>query len=99
MYVRKLQERHVLFSFYFQLDCGAKVTAKGIDQMTPLSVAAQKGSADIMALFFKKCTYVNNRACLLKITIGYVATYNTRHKSLKQEPFVLNFVQIPYIHS
>ena len=44
------------FFFYFQLDCGAKVTAKGIDQMTPLSVAAQKGSADIMALFFKKCT-------------------------------------------
>ena len=44
------------FFLYFQLDCGAKVTAKGIDQMTPLSVAAQKGSADIMALFFKKCT-------------------------------------------
>ena len=44
------------FSLYIQLDCGAKVTAKGIDQMTPLSVAAQKGSADIMALFFKKCT-------------------------------------------
>ena len=45
------------FPLYFQLDCGAKVTAKGIDQMTPLSVAAQKGSAVIMALFFKKCTY------------------------------------------
>ena len=54
------------FFLYFQLDCGAKVTAKGIDQMTPLSVAAQKGSADIMALFFKKCTYVNNRACLFE---------------------------------
>ena len=25
--------------------------------------------------------------------------YNTRHKSLKQEPFVLNFLQISYIHS
>ena len=63
------------FFFYFQLDCGAKVTAKGIDQMTPLSVAAQKGSVDIMALFFKKCTlYVNNRAFLLKIASGYVAT-------------------------
>ena len=24
---------------------------------------------------------------------------NTRHKSLKQEPFVLNFLQISYIHS
>ena len=43
--------------------------------MTPLSVAAQKGSADIMALFFKKCTYVYNGACLLKIKSGYVATY------------------------
>ena len=26
-------------------------------------------------------------------------TYYTRHKSLKQEPFVLNFLQISYIHS
>ena len=26
-------------------------------------------------------------------------TYNTCHKSLKQEPFVLNFLQISYIHS
>ena len=25
--------------------------------------------------------------------------YNTRHKSLKQEPFVLNFIQISYIHA
>ena len=25
--------------------------------MTPLSVAAQKGSAEIMALFFKKCKF------------------------------------------
>ena len=25
--------------------------------------------------------------------------YNTRHKSLKQEPFVLNFLQISYIHA
>ena len=25
--------------------------------------------------------------------------YNARHKSLKQEPFVLNFLQIFYIHS
>ena len=25
--------------------------------------------------------------------------YNTRHKSLRQEPFVLNFLQISYIHS
>ena len=25
--------------------------------------------------------------------------YNTRHKSLKQQPFVLNFLQISYIHS
>ena len=25
--------------------------------------------------------------------------YNTRHKSLKQEPFVLNFIQISYIHT
>ena len=25
--------------------------------------------------------------------------YNTRHKSLKQGPFVLNFLQISYIHS
>ena len=25
--------------------------------------------------------------------------YNTRHKSLKQEPFVLNFLQISYIQS
>lgn len=41
----------------FQLDCGAKVTARGMDHMTPLSVAAQKGAADIMALFFKKCMF------------------------------------------
>ena len=27
------------------------------------------------------------------------STYNTRHKSLKQEPFFLNFLQISYIHS
>ena len=27
------------------------------------------------------------------------STYNTRQKSLKQEPFVLNFLQISYIHS
>ena len=26
-------------------------------------------------------------------------SYNTRHKSLKQEPFALNFLQISYIHS
>ena len=25
--------------------------------------------------------------------------YNTHHKLLKQEPFVLNFLQISYIHS
>ena len=27
------------------------------------------------------------------------STYNTRHKSFKQEPLVLNFLQISYIHS
>ena len=32
---------------------------------------------------------------------GFLAglPYNARHKSLKQEPFVLNFLQIFYIHS
>ena len=32
---------------------------------------------------------------------GFLAglPYNVRHKSLKQEPFVLNFLQIFYIHS
>ena len=30
---------------------------------------------------------------------GLQDIYNTRHKSLKQEPFVLNFLQISYIHS
>ena len=33
----------------------------------------------------------------LKIIFSY--THNTRHKSLKQEPFVLNFLQISYIPS
>ena len=27
------------------------------------------------------------------------SSHNTRHKSLKQEPFVLNFIQISYIHA
>ena len=27
------------------------------------------------------------------------STYNTRHKSLKQEPLILNFLQIFYIHT
>ncbi|CAH3142085.1 unnamed protein product [Porites lobata] len=53
-----LENRNALEICQKLLDCGAKVTAKGIDQMTPLSVAAQKGSADIMALFFKKCDEV-----------------------------------------
>ena len=38
-----------------QLDCGAQVTARGLDYMTPLSVATMKGAADIMTLLFKKC--------------------------------------------
>ena len=46
-----------LSSILSQLDCRANVTARGVDHMTPLSVAAQKGSAEIMALFFKKCKF------------------------------------------
>ena len=33
------------------------------------------------------------------LQVNFDLTYNTRHKSLKQEPFVLNFLQISYIHS
>ena len=29
----------------------------------------------------------------------YSSTYNPHHKSLKQKPIVLNFLQISYIHS
>ncbi|XP_067037370.1 transient receptor potential cation channel subfamily A member 1-like isoform X2 [Acropora muricata] len=46
------------------LDCRANVTARGVDHMTPLSVAAQKGSAEIMALFFKKCSETQRGAKL-----------------------------------
>lgn len=53
-----LQHRNALEICKKMLDCGAKVTATGVDHMTPLSMAAQKGSADIMALFFKKCNEV-----------------------------------------
>ena len=68
----------------FQLDCGAKVTARGVDHMTPLSVAAQKGSAEIMALFFKRCIpcdvfYSLNVNALTKIT---VKPSNSYHNSL-----------------
>jgi len=41
---------------------------------------------------------VQNEASLIG-TVSYPYTYNTRHKSLKQEPFVLNFLQISYIHA
>ena len=34
--------------------------------------------------------------CTRQFKIG---SYNTRHKSLKQKPFVLNFLRISYIHS
>jgi len=53
-----LEHRNALEICQKLLDCGAKVTARGMDHMTPLSVAAQKGAADIMALFFKKCNEV-----------------------------------------
>ena len=33
------------------------------------------------------------------MTRRLLSTYSTRHKSLKQEPFVLNFLQISFVHS
>ena len=69
-----------IYLLSFQLDCGAKVTARGVDHMTPLSVAAQKGSVEIMALFFKKCIpcdvfYSRNVNVLTKITVNRSNSY------------------------
>ena len=36
---------------------------------------------------------------IFALSQGWGLIHNTRHKSLKQEPFVLNFLQISYIHS
>ena len=41
------------------------------------------------------CADDENCSCIHKI----LSSYNTRHKLLKQEPFVLTFLQISYIHS
>lgn len=65
-----LEHRNALEICQKLLDCGAKVTAKATDHMTPLSVAAQKGSADIMALFFEKC-YEVQRGTKQKLDLLY----------------------------
>ncbi|XP_078360427.1 transient receptor potential cation channel subfamily A member 1-like isoform X2 [Oculina patagonica] len=65
-----LEHRNALEICLKLLDCGAKVTARGLDHMTPLSVATQKGSADIMALFFKKCNEVQ-RSTKQKLDLIY----------------------------
>ncbi|XP_031550786.1 transient receptor potential cation channel subfamily A member 1-like, partial [Actinia tenebrosa] len=50
-----LEHRNALDICQRLLDCGADVTRRAIDAMTPLSVAAMKGAYETMALFFKKC--------------------------------------------
>ena len=37
--------------------------------------------------------------CFFVSLLLWLESCNTRHKSLKQEPFVLNFLQISYIHA
>ena len=53
----------------------------------------------IMASIAQQWVFVPRIFAALDFSRKNRLTRNTRHKSLKQEPFVLNFLQISYIHS